>query len=254
MNYKIGELSKLANISRRTIRYYNQIGLLSPSSIDKSGYSIYSEEEVNKLQQILFFKALGMELKEIKRLIYSKNYDRKRYLQIHKERIIIRRKQLDLLINNIEKSIKSIDKEIDMNDEEKFAGLKYEYIKENEKLYGKEIISKYGEDSFNSSNDKILQMGKKEFNNSKKLEEEILDLLDNCFEEEALESTKAKKLVEKHKKWICNFWQKFEKDSYISLVNSYCEDERFAKYYNRGTKGKVDYLREAILFHIDNLD
>ena len=62
MNYKIKELAKLAGISIRTLHYYDQIGLLSPSKRSEGNYRIYIESDVDMLQQILFFKEAGLKL------------------------------------------------------------------------------------------------------------------------------------------------------------------------------------------------
>ena len=68
MEYTINNLSKLAGVSTRTLRYYDEIGLLKPKRISTSGYRIYGEDEVNLLQQILFYKELGISLDEIKEI------------------------------------------------------------------------------------------------------------------------------------------------------------------------------------------
>ncbi|MFJ7952130.1 MerR family transcriptional regulator [Lysinibacillus sp. NPDC096418] len=65
----IKEISKITEISVRTLRYYEEIGLLFPSDKTEGGHRLYSEEELKRLQQILFLKNLGFKLKEIQRLL-----------------------------------------------------------------------------------------------------------------------------------------------------------------------------------------
>ena len=67
MEYSINGLSELAGISTRTLRYYDEIGLLPPFKIRENGYRVYGQKEVDLLQQILFFRELGVSLDEIKR-------------------------------------------------------------------------------------------------------------------------------------------------------------------------------------------
>ena len=69
MEYSIHELSKIAKISTRTLRYYHEIDLLKPKRINSSGYRIYGEDEVDKLQQILFYKSMGFKLEDIKNIV-----------------------------------------------------------------------------------------------------------------------------------------------------------------------------------------
>lgn len=73
MGYTVQELARLAGISPRTIRYYDEIGLLKPARFSTSGYRLYGQAEVDRLQQILFYRELGVELKAIKRRICTGN-------------------------------------------------------------------------------------------------------------------------------------------------------------------------------------
>jgi DNA-binding transcriptional MerR regulator len=67
---KIGDFSRLTQVPVKTIRYYDEIGLLSPESIDRfTGYRYYTAEQMGRLNRILFFKELGLSLKDIRRLL-----------------------------------------------------------------------------------------------------------------------------------------------------------------------------------------
>jgi len=83
MEYSINKLAKLAGITTRTLRYYDEIGLLSPQRISSNGYRVYAQKEVNLLQQILFYRELGVQLDEIKNIVWSENYDEFASLQDH---------------------------------------------------------------------------------------------------------------------------------------------------------------------------
>ena len=72
--YKIGEVVKKLNINRETIRYYENIGLLTENKRDKNGYRLYSEDEVEKVEFILMVKSYGFSLKEIK-VIFDEVYE-----------------------------------------------------------------------------------------------------------------------------------------------------------------------------------
>ncbi|MCZ8517739.1 MerR family transcriptional regulator [Paenibacillus filicis] len=64
--WKVGELAKMAGITIRTLRFYDQIGLFSPSGYSPSGYRLYTEKDISRLQQILSLKELGLSLEQIK--------------------------------------------------------------------------------------------------------------------------------------------------------------------------------------------
>ena len=71
MEYTVQKLARLAGISPRTLRYYDEIGLLKPARINSSGYRIYGQEEVDRLQQILFYRELAVNLKDIRNILDS---------------------------------------------------------------------------------------------------------------------------------------------------------------------------------------
>ena len=114
------------------------------------------------LQQILFYKELGMSLDEIKEIIQNPNFDRINALKEHKIKLLEKRKQIDMLLDNVERTLLSVDGGCKMSDKEKFKGFKKSVIDENEKKYGKEIRSKYGDETIDKSNEKFMKMSEEE--------------------------------------------------------------------------------------------
>lgn len=86
MEYTIKKVADLSGISTRTLRYYDEINLLKPERINSSGYRIYGTKEVDKLQQILFYRSLDMKLEEIQKIMATPNYDPQHALQDHYQR------------------------------------------------------------------------------------------------------------------------------------------------------------------------
>lgn len=86
MEYTIQKLGELAGISTRTLRYYDEIDLLKPARFSEAGYRIYSSAEVSRLQQILFYRELGINLVRIKEIISSPSFDSTAALKEHKEK------------------------------------------------------------------------------------------------------------------------------------------------------------------------
>lgn len=160
MEYTVKKLAHIAGVSTRTLRYYDEIGILKPARINSSGYRMYGQAEVDRLQQILFYKELGVSLDNIGEIINSPSFDRLTSLKEHREKLMEKRKQLDLIIANVNKTISSIERGINMDDKEKFEGLKQKMIDENEKDFGQEIRTKYGDEKVNQANDMIKGMTK----------------------------------------------------------------------------------------------
>ena len=65
-HWKVGELAKMAGVTIRTLRFYDQIGLFSPSGYSQSGYRLYTENDISRLQQIMSLKEMGLSLEQIK--------------------------------------------------------------------------------------------------------------------------------------------------------------------------------------------
>ena len=148
MKCGIKEVSELTGVSARTLRYYDQIGLLKPSKTSEAGYRYYGERELEILQQILFYKERGMELKQIKKIIYQKDFDIMAALREH----------LLELEETVEQTIRSMKGEYDMSDQEKFQAFKERVVRENEEKHGAEIREKYGDEEMDAANRKVLDM------------------------------------------------------------------------------------------------
>ena len=144
MTYTVKELAELAGISTRTPRYYDGIGLLPPQKTTEAGYRLYGESQVDRLQQILFYRALGLELKEIKAALDDPQYCRLRALQGHLAGLKEKRDALDRMIATVERTISKEKGKSTMSDIEKFEGFKKKMIQENEKAYGAEVRERYG--------------------------------------------------------------------------------------------------------------
>ena len=245
--YSTGKLSEISGVSSRTLRYYDEIGLLKPSFINESGYRYYDDKEVALLQQILFYKERGFDLHTIKEIIYRKDFDLSSALEEHLVSLEEEKKKIDSMINSVKLSIKSLKGEYNMSDKDKFEVFKKNLIDKNERTYGKEIREKYGDDSIDESNRKMLNMNEEDYKMFKELEENILTLVEKCVKENLdLDSKEAKELVNMHQKWIKMTWNKYSVEAHKSLAMMYTMDERFKEYYDRNIEGCADYLSMAI--------
>ena len=95
----VNEVSKLTGVSIRTLHYYDKIGLLHPSEVTVSGYRLYDDTALERLQQILLFRELEFPLKEIKRILESENFDRGKVLEQQIELLTLKKEHLENLID-----------------------------------------------------------------------------------------------------------------------------------------------------------
>ena len=95
----VNEVSKLTGVSIRTLQYYDTIGLLKPSAYTESGYRLYDDTALERLQQILLFKELEFPLKEIKTIVDAPGFDRSKALEQQIELLTMKKQHLENLID-----------------------------------------------------------------------------------------------------------------------------------------------------------
>ncbi|MDQ0916550.1 MerR family transcriptional regulator [Paenibacillus sp. V4I5] len=246
MEYTVQHLGKLAGVSTRTLRYYDEIELLKPARINSSGYRIYGQAEVDRLQQILFYRELGVSLDSIKEIVTAPSFNGANALKEHHEQLLDKRKQLDLLITNVEKTIALTEGRITMTDKEKFEGFKQKMIDDNEDKYGKEIREKYGDETVDISIQKIKNMTQEQQDEVTRLTNEVITTLAEAFKNGDPASELAQAAADLHKQWLTYYWNEYSKEAHAGLAQMYVDDERFKAYYDEKQPGTAEFLRDAI--------
>ncbi|HYH04133.1 MAG TPA: MerR family transcriptional regulator [Bacillota bacterium] len=249
MEYTVQKLAMLSGISARALRYYDEIGLLKPASVNAAGYRIYGEVEVDRLQQIMFYRELGVNLEKIGEIMTSPSFDQAGALKDHRVKLLAKRDQLDLLIANLEKTIATMEGRMEMTDQEKFEGFKQKLINENEAKYGTEIRVKYGEEAVWKSNQKFKGLTHEQYAEFTKLETEVMDALKAAFVTGDPTGEPAQKAVELHRKWLSFTWDRYSKEAHAGLAQMYVDDPRFTAYYDREQPGMAVFLRDAVLVY-----
>lgn len=247
MEYGIRELSRLAGVSTRTLRYYDQIGLLKPARVTEAGYRYYGEGEVAALQQILFYRERGFDLKTVRKILQDKNFDRLQAMEEHLQALEAQRAETEALIATVKKTIQYMKGECSMQDEEKFAALKEKTIRRNEAQYGPEARQKYGDAQVDAANGKLMGLTQEQFARWQALEEEILQRLEDgvragiCTDSEA-----AREIAQLHRQWLMTAVPKYSPQVHRGIAAMYLADERFTQYYDRNTQGCAQLLHDAV--------
>lgn len=248
MEYTIQKLARLAGISTRTLRYYDEIGILKPARTTSSGYRIYGQNEVDRLQQILFYRELDFSLEQIMSIVTKPDFDATQALIEHRERLLARREQLDTLLSTVDRTIAMNEGRMTMSDKQKFEGFKRKLIEENEEKYGTEIREKYGDDTVNRSNAKLESMTEAEYAEVERLQEEMFAALREGMASGDPAGAAAQKAAQLHKEWLTFYWDQYSKEAHAGLAEMYVADERFKAYYDRHGTGTAEFLRDAIAF------
>jgi DNA-binding transcriptional MerR regulator len=249
MEYTVQKLGSLAGISTRTLRYYDEIGILKPARISSSGYRIYGQKEVDRLQQILFYRELGVSLDSIKDIVSAPSFDGAHALMEHREKLLEKREQLDVLIANVDKTIALTEGRIKMSNKEKFEGFKQKLVDDNEKKYGKEIREKYGKDTVEKSNAKLMNMTEEQYEEVTALATQVTETLAQAFATGDPAGELAQKAADLHKKWLTYYWHDYTKEAHAGLAQMYVDDPRFTAYYDEKQPGTAEFLRDAVLIY-----
>lgn len=137
MAYTVKAVSDLAGISIRTLHHYDEIGLVKPAHKTASGYRLYTEEDLERFQQVLFFRELGFSLKDIKEIVSRLDFDRRKALLDHRELLLDRQERLGRLVQSIDRTLDAMERGIAMNAKEMFDGFdQAEYAEEARQRWG----------------------------------------------------------------------------------------------------------------------
>ena len=248
--YTIGQLAKLAGVTTRTLRYYDQIGLLKAAQTSESGYRLYGGEQVDALQQILFYRTLGVGPEGIRLIMQAPEFEEQKALEQHLQELQARRGQLDALISTVSNTLTAKKEGFDMTDAEKFEGFKQRYIDDNERQYGAEVREKYGNEAVDQSNAKLRGMTPAQFARMEALGAEVSEALKTAMQTNDAQSAAARHLCELHKQWLMCSWGSYSAAAHRGLAQMYVDDARFAAYYDSVAPGAAVFLRDALLEYL----
>lgn len=182
----VKEISEVTGISVRTLHYYDEIGLLKPTSKSDAGYRLYDDKALETLQQILFFREFDIPLKEIKAVIENPALDKNQILQVQRRMLVSKKERMERLIASIDDILKG-DNKMD------FA------------VFSKPEIEEMFEAMLEHMPDEMRQMAIKEFGGVEEWRKHYI---------EVLSSEKMQKNYAKVVEWYGG------KDEYLSVVKN----------------------------------
>ena len=182
----VKEISEVTGISVRTLHYYDEIGLLKPTSKSDAGYRLYDDKALETLQQILFFREFDIPLKEIKAVIKNPALEKNQILQVQRRMLVSKKERMERLIASIDDILKG-DNKMD------FA------------VFSKPEIEEMFEAMLDHMPDEMRQMAIKEFGGVEEWRKHYI---------EGLSSEKMQKSYAKVVEWYGG------KDEYLSVVKN----------------------------------
>lgn len=248
MEYTIKSLADLAGVTTRTLRWYDQAGLLKPCRVRPNGYRIYGSAEVDRLQQILFYRALGVGLAQIKQLLDDSAFDRMAALRGHLTALSAERDRIDGLIHTVRRTLDAEERKEFMNDHEKFEAFKQRAVSGNEAAHGAEIRARYGDASMDAANSRVLALTPEEYDAWKQLGDDIRARLTAAVRAGASpDGPEGQALAALHRQWLGFSWEPYTAAAHRGLVQLYPADERFRAYYDSEEADCAQFLCDAVL-------
>ncbi len=247
MAYTVKQLSELAGVSVRTLHYYDEIGLLNPSWVGENGYRYYADGAVFRLQQILFYRELGLSLSKIKAILDRPDFDMLAALQSHRDEIEVRMQRLRGLIRTIDSTLLHLSGGVDMSKKQLFAG----FTEEEEKRYEQEARQAWGDQEVEASykrwnsytpqqKDKIMAEGNAIYH----------DLVTEM--EKGPHSQEVQQVIARWHQHLRYFYEP-SMERLRGLGQLYVDHPDFARNFRRLHPDLPEFMREAIEHYCTNL-
>ena len=247
MEYTVKALAELAGVTPRTLRWYDQIGLLKPLRTTEAGYRLYGPKQLDRLQDILFYRELGLDLTSIRAILDDPAFDRQAALQSHLTELKARRARLDDLILTVQRTIDDIKGGTKMTDQEKFEAFKRNAVAAMEAAHGAESRQKYGDAEVDRANACVLALTQEEYTAWKALGDEILQALAAAVQAGADPAgPEGQRVAVLHRRWLSYSWEAYTPQAHAGLAELYVSDPRFTAYYDREVSGCAAFLRDAV--------
>lgn len=243
MAYTVAKLAQISGVSIRTLHWYDEVGLLKPAYHGSNGYRYYEEEQLLILQQILFFRELGFELKQIRKVLGRSDFDKMVALSSHRQVLHKNLEKTRKLIRTIDKTIEHLKGTKKMKEKELFSG----FSKEQQAEYERQLIERFGEKA-----KAHIEESKQNMKNWSKADEEnfksdfiaICKELSHLIEQNFKASSKeVQNIVRRHHAWLSRCWTP-SKESYAAHGQFIVSDLRTA-YEVYHTK-LPEFIAEAI--------
>lgn len=243
----VKQLADMAGVSVRTLHYYDQIGLLTPSAVGENGYRYYTEGAALRLQQIMFYRELDFSLAAIQAILDEPDFDMLNALQSHKHMLQQRLERLHHLIQTIDRTVLHLKGAMEMKTENLFTG----FDEARQAQYEQEIAQQYGEEDVKESRRRWDR-----YSPEKKAAIQAegnaiyVGLADLIGEDPA--SAVVQELVARWHDHIRNFYEPTP-EILRGLAEMYTEHPDFVAVYQRIHADLPEFLRQAIQVYCERL-
>ena len=206
MAYTVKKLAATSGVSVRTLHFYDEVGLLKPAYVGANGYRFYEEAQLVKLQQILFYRELGFELKQIKRILRKGDFDTIAALESHRKALAKNLVRTRRLIQTIDKTIEHLKGKKKIKAQEMFAGFDPEQQVRHEQY----LINRFGEKMegrIAQSKSNVKDWKAADWQNAGLAFHQIcVDLVSAMKRNLPEDSPEVQTIIRRHHGWLKQFW------------------------------------------------
>jgi DNA-binding transcriptional MerR regulator len=243
MAWSIAQVARMSKVTSRTLRHYDDIGLLRPARVGGNGYRYYEREQLLSLQRILIMRELGLGLEAIAEIIHD-GRDQVEALRMHHAWLLTERDRFARLASTVLRTIEELEggDEVKQDAAHWFDGFdpaqQARWQEEARERWGAEVVDAAAERVKDKPKDWWQQEG------SRWLEtlQALVVLIDAG---KAPDDPDVQDVVAGHYQWICQFWTPNE-ESYIGLGELYVQDPRFRANYDRTDPRLAEFMRDAM--------
>jgi len=245
MVYSIKEIADLAGVTTRTLRYYDEIGLLKPADSGDNGYRYYDQSSLLRLQQILFFRELEVPLKDIRLIISRPDFNLPGALEKHRSSLQNRVKRLDRLIDTIDQTIATIKGEWIMTAKDYFEGF-------DETQYEEETRERWGRTPQYAESQKKWAGYTQEQKDAIKVEGGRLAVrMVGQAPNISADDPDVQAAIGEYHAYINKYFYTCDVNFLRGLADGWVEDPRFAINYERIRSGGAEFVRQAVHIFCD---
>jgi MerR family transcriptional regulator, thiopeptide resistance regulator len=244
MSYAVSQVAALAGVTVRTLHHYDRIGLLVPGERTSAGYRRYTDADLERLQQIRYYRELGFALEEIAAILDEPDTDPAAHFRRQHRMLLERIKKLEEMVTAIEFAMEAQKVGIKLTPQERFEVFgdfdPDEYAEEAQERWG-------GTDAYAESIRRTNAYGKEDWARIKAENEDWGRRLEAVLDAGLpAESPEAMELAEEHRQSISRWFYECSYEIHTGLADMYVADERFRSFYENIRPGLAQYLHDAI--------
>lgn len=245
VSYSVGQVAGFAGVTVRTLHHYDEIGLLSPSGRSHAGHRRYDDADLERLQQILFYRELGFPLDEVAALLDDPDADPQEHLRRQHQLLTARIADLEKMAAAVEHAMEARKMGINLTPEERFEV----FGDHDPEQYAEEVEQRWGDtDAYRESQRRTARYTKADW---QRMQEETADWSARYRElmaaGEPPEGERAMDLAEEHRRQIDDWFYECSHEMHRCLGEMYVSDERFTAHYEATHPGMAAHLHDAIV-------